>query len=233
MKFSSALLITIPTVLTSWTVAAEPTADLHLARLTARNLAARHEAEWDVFQRDFEPETLDARGEFVDWNKVYKKKHSRALDDDVEARGPPSPGGTGRRKHRRALDDAVEARGPPSPGGTGRRKHRREVEPETLNARRSCKTSKDLDNSSALQEVRPLQPLTWENLSLYPSVYRSIIPATMSAINGGAIALCFSQLAEEQADNVIELQLVKTVNNGGDFINPSIMFARDTEPAAS
>ncbi|KAF8060679.1 hypothetical protein FPV67DRAFT_1511031 [Lyophyllum atratum] len=62
MKFSSAILFTLPVVLASWTAVAEPTvAARDLAQLTRNNLVARHTAEWDVYRRDFEPETLSAR----------------------------------------------------------------------------------------------------------------------------------------------------------------------------
>jgi len=70
MKFSSAFLVALPLVLTAWTATAtprkgqrqaSPVEDRDLARLTASKLAARHAAEWDIFERDFEPETLEAR----------------------------------------------------------------------------------------------------------------------------------------------------------------------------
>ncbi|KAF8068828.1 hypothetical protein FPV67DRAFT_1092279 [Lyophyllum atratum] len=73
MKFSSAILFTLPVVLASWTAMAAPGSEhkahqshktvegRDLARLTASNLVARHAAEWDIYQRDFEPETLVAR----------------------------------------------------------------------------------------------------------------------------------------------------------------------------
>ncbi|KAF8063210.1 hypothetical protein FPV67DRAFT_233003 [Lyophyllum atratum] len=62
MKFSSAILFTLPVVLASWTAVAEPTvAGRDIAQLTRNNLVARHAAEWDVYRRDFEPETLNAR----------------------------------------------------------------------------------------------------------------------------------------------------------------------------
>ncbi|KAF8057493.1 hypothetical protein FPV67DRAFT_566029 [Lyophyllum atratum] len=62
MKFSSAILFTLPVVLASWTSVAQPTvAGRDLAQLTRNNLVARHAAEWDVYRRDFEPETLNAR----------------------------------------------------------------------------------------------------------------------------------------------------------------------------
>jgi len=66
MKFSSALLVALPVVLASWTAAAEPIRNQRpvardLAELTKNNLVARHAAEWAIYQRDFEPETLNAR----------------------------------------------------------------------------------------------------------------------------------------------------------------------------
>ncbi|KAF8079303.1 hypothetical protein FPV67DRAFT_1468331 [Lyophyllum atratum] len=69
MKFTSTILSTLPLVLASWTAMARGgghggiggLGGRDLARLTASNLHARHAAEWDIYQRDFEPETLGAR----------------------------------------------------------------------------------------------------------------------------------------------------------------------------
>ncbi|GLB42605.1 hypothetical protein LshimejAT787_1200540 [Lyophyllum shimeji] len=63
MKFSTAFLIALPVALSSMTASAiprrtaAPVEGRDLARLTASNLAARHAAEWDIFERDFEFET--------------------------------------------------------------------------------------------------------------------------------------------------------------------------------
>ncbi|KAF8079304.1 hypothetical protein FPV67DRAFT_1648801 [Lyophyllum atratum] len=71
MKFTSTILSALPLVLASWTAMAlgghgrsgspSDPAGRNLARLTARNLQARHAAEWEIYRRDFEPETLGAR----------------------------------------------------------------------------------------------------------------------------------------------------------------------------
>ncbi|GLB39509.1 hypothetical protein LshimejAT787_0700190 [Lyophyllum shimeji] len=60
MKFFSASLVVLPVVLSSMSATATPgrrggydtpVKQRDLARLTASNLAARHAAEWDIFER--------------------------------------------------------------------------------------------------------------------------------------------------------------------------------------
>ncbi|KAG5640701.1 hypothetical protein DXG03_007487, partial [Asterophora parasitica] len=74
MKFSSAILVALPIVLTSWTAAAVPQNRkgassvearnidaINEARVVARALHERHAAEWALFERHFDETLLTAR----------------------------------------------------------------------------------------------------------------------------------------------------------------------------
>ncbi|KAF8054227.1 hypothetical protein FPV67DRAFT_1460934 [Lyophyllum atratum] len=185
MKLSSAFLIALPVALAAWSATATPTAaaDRTIAALTARNLAARHAAEWDIFERDFEPQGLEAR-QRVRSPSPNPGPRIRGRDfepESLEARqrssSVPPPGG----KHRRDFEpEGLEARQrvrspSPNPGPRIRgrdfepgslearqrsssvpppgSKHRRDFEPETLSARRSCKTSRDCLGMICINDV--------------------------------------------------------------------------------